>query len=166
MPFYPAIVQSYDAQKRRARLNIAGLTDGSNVYPEAELLYPMGDAHDDTEIPIEAGDKVYVDFLIDGDWRYPIIVGFRQPETGNLVGIRRFRQKRIEMIADEVLIDCSNLTVTGNAALQKNLTVDKETELKQNLSVTGNMSNNGSNVGSSHVHDEHGDGGGTTSPPR
>ncbi|AUZ05036.1 hypothetical protein ADP71_14280 [Vitreoscilla sp. C1] len=171
MPLYPAIVESYDGERRRARIAIPGMTDGSNVYPEAELMYSLGDSHNDTEIEIEAGDKVWIDFLIDGDWRYPVIVGYRQPETGNLVSIRRWRQKRIELIADHVLIDCKTMEVTGDVTIKgflsilKTLTVALLTQLLSGLIVTGTMTNNDKNVGSTHKHRENGDGGGTTDEP-
>lgn len=178
MALYPAVVESYDAQRRRVRISITGMTDGANVYPEAELLYPMGDSHNDTEIEIEKGDIVYVDFIIENDWRYPVVMGYRQPETGNLVGIRRWRHDRIELIADSVLIDCKTLQVTGDSTINKTLLVNQSvtmdqalqvkgnTQVGQGLSVQGSMQNNGTNVGSTHVHDEHGDGGGVTSTPR
>lgn len=113
---YPAIVKSYDQSRRTCRVEIPGITDGAEVLPEAEILYPIGDkqrASDNnevhpgvtffpTEIEICPSDTVWVMF-IGGDPRYPLIMGYRAPRAGNSVDWRRWHHKNIELIADDEL---------------------------------------------------------------
>lgn len=103
---YPAIVRSYDQISRTCRIEIPGLTDGGDVFPVAEIEYPIGDKSrngiNETEIEIVAGDSVWIEF-IGGDVRYPLITGYRNPEVGNSIDWRRFHHANIELIADEEL---------------------------------------------------------------
>ena len=103
---YPAIVKSYDQNKRTCRIEIPGLTDGCDVFPEAEIEYPIGDkarhASWGTEIEILSGDTVWIAF-IGGDPRYPIITGYRNPRVSNSIDWRRIHHKNIEQIADQTM---------------------------------------------------------------
>lgn len=103
MSMYPAIIKSYDAQRRKVRIEMVGLTDGDSLLPEADLMYSLGDKSKHTEIEILAGDAVWVDFLAN-DPRYPIIVGFRNPEIGNSVAWRKWHHANIELHADGTLL--------------------------------------------------------------
>ncbi len=100
---YPAIVKTYNQARRTCRVEIPGLTDGGDVLPEAELSYPLGcksrDGSFATEIEITPGDTVWVAF-IGGDPRYPIITGYRNPQSGNSADWRRWHHANIELIAD------------------------------------------------------------------
>jgi hypothetical protein len=102
MSRWPAIVSSYSADSRTCRVSIPGLTDGAEILPEAQIEYPIGDAFDWTEIEILSGDLCWIDF-IGGDQRYPIITGWRAPQTGNANGWRAFRHANIKAVAAEVL---------------------------------------------------------------
>lgn len=103
---YPAIVQSYDQARRTCRVQIPGITDGGDVMPEAEIEYAIGDKAREgqwaTEIEILPGDTVWVAF-IGGDPRYPVITGWRNPQTGNSADWRRWHHKNIELEAEEVI---------------------------------------------------------------
>lgn len=103
---YPAIVKSYDQERRTCRIEIPGLTDGADVLPEAEIEYPIGDKSRagfwETEIEINPDDTVWVAF-VGGDPRYPVITGARNPRTGNSADWRRWHHKNIELIADQEL---------------------------------------------------------------
>jgi len=103
---YPAIVRSYDQARRTCRIEIPGLTDGGDVLPEAEVEYPIGDksrsGQFETEIEILPGDTVWIAF-IGGDPRYPIITGWRNPQTGNSGDWRRWHHKNVEILADGTL---------------------------------------------------------------
>ena len=100
---YPAIVRSYDKARRTCRVEIPGLTDGADVMPEAEIEYAIGDksAHSSypTEIEILPGDTVWIAF-IGGDPRYPIVTGYRNPQSGNTSDWRRIHHANIELLAD------------------------------------------------------------------
>ena len=100
---YPAIVKSYNQARRTCRIEIPGLTDGGDVLPEAEIEYSIGDKSragaNETEIEITPGDTVWVAF-IGGDPRYPIITGYRNPQSGNSADWRRWHHANIELIAD------------------------------------------------------------------
>ena len=100
---YPAIVKTYNQARRTCRIEIPGLTDGGDVLPEAEIEYPIGDKSragtSTTEIEITPGDTVWVAF-IGGDPRYPIITGYRNPQSGNSADWRRWHHANIELIAD------------------------------------------------------------------
>ena len=103
---YPAIVKTYNQARRTCRVEIPGLTDGGDVMPEAEIEYPIGDksksgAHS-TEIEIVPGDTVWVDF-IGGDPRYPIITGWRNPQSGNSTDWRRWHHANMELLADTLM---------------------------------------------------------------
>jgi len=103
---YPAVVKSYNQARRTCRIEIPGLTDGGDVLPEAEVEYPIGDksrsGHFETEIEILPGDTVWIAF-IGGDPRYPIITGWRNPQTGNSADWRRWHHKNVEILADGTL---------------------------------------------------------------
>lgn len=103
MSLYPAIIRSYDAPRRRVRIEMVGMTDGDKLLPEAELMYNLGDKSHHTEIEIKAGDTVWIDFLAN-DSRYPIIMGYRNPEVGNDVQWRRWHHANIELHADGTMI--------------------------------------------------------------
>ena len=176
MAYIVAVVKSYSASSHRARIEIPGMTDGADTLPEAEIMYPIGELHSDTEILIREGDKVYIDWLIDGDSRTPVIVGYRNPKTGNLVDIRRIRQTNIELIADShILLDAPKITLKHKEMIstgvnqmqaQTNLNGGASTqsgaapEVRGGLTVKqgdlnvadGDMSNKGTNVGASHFH--------------
>ena len=100
---YPAIVKTYNQARRTCRIEIPGLTDGGDVLPEAEIEYPIGDKSragtNTTEIEITPGDTVWVAF-IGGDPRYPIITGYRNPQSGNSADWRRWHHANMELLAD------------------------------------------------------------------
>lgn len=109
MALYPAIIREYNAQKRTVRIEMVGMTNGATLLPECDLMYSLGDKSSHTEIEILAGDSVWVDFLAD-DPRYPIIMGFRNPEMGNIVGWRKWHHANIEIAADgEMVLKGSSL---------------------------------------------------------
>lgn len=151
---YPAVVVSYDWQKRTCRIEIPGLTDGGDVMPEAEIEYPIGDksrlGNYTTEIEIWPGDTVWVAF-IGGDPRYPVITGYRNPRAGNSVDWRRWHHKNIELSADTNIVIQAGGSVTIKAGR-----VAIESEF---------LTHNGVNVGDTHVHGGVLPGPADTSPP-
>lgn len=132
----PAIVKSYNAIKRTCRIEIPGLTDGADTFPEAEIEYPIGDKSPNseftTEIEILVGDLVWISF-INGDTRYPIITGWRNPQTNNSVDWRRWHHKNVEILADKQIhfkVGGSEITITpDNIIIQS-----------PNISIIGNGS--------------------------
>lgn len=103
---YPAVVRTYNQARRTCRIEIPGLTDGAEVYPEAEIEYPIGDKSRsglyETELEILPGDTVWISF-IGGDPRYPIITGYRNPQTGNSADWRRYHHKNAEVLTDDMM---------------------------------------------------------------
>lgn len=100
MSVYPAVVKSVDRAKREVRVEIPGITDGADVFPIAEVEYPIGDRSEQTEIRILAGDRVWVEF-IGGDQRYPLIRSFRAKHVDNEPDTRRWAHDNIELTADQ-----------------------------------------------------------------
>ena len=148
---YPAVVMSYDANTRLAKIKLEPLDDGADTQLDAELLYPLGDKSN-TAIEVLAGDFVWVEFE-QGDPRYPIIVGYRNKRTGNDDTTRRYHHhgnfeiladnlikikgnvkvivesETVEVIATTVNVTASNtninsvVAITGNTTISGNLTV-------------------------------------------
>ena len=116
---YPAIVKTYDQNRRTCRIEIPGLTDGGDVLPEAEIEYPIGDksrtGQYETELEILPEDTVWISF-IGGDPRYPIITGYRNPQAGNSLDWRRYHHKNYEMLTDIMMHFESNETIKADAA--------------------------------------------------
>lgn len=119
---YPAVVRSVDRDRREVRVEIPGITDGAEVFPLAEIEYPIGDRSEQTEIRIVEGDRVWVAFHA-GDPRYPIITGFRAKHAGNGIEWRRWAHDNFEITADgihriiamekaEVIVGASKIEVT------------------------------------------------------
>ena len=115
---YPAIVRSYDQARRTCRIEIPGLTDGADVLPEAEIEYSIGDksrsGQFETEIEILPGDTVWIAF-IGGDPRYPVITGWRNPQTGNSANWRRWHHQNIEHLADSQIKRGAGVSITDEA---------------------------------------------------
>lgn len=138
---YPAIVKSYSQARRTCRVEIPGLTDGGDVMPEAEIEYPIGDksksgAHS-TEIEIVPGDTVWVAF-IGGDPRYPIITGWRNPQTGNSTDWRRWHHANMELLADTLM----KLIAGGNFLIKSGATVTVEAGAELNVTAVGSVTVN------------------------
>lgn len=138
---YPAIVKTYSQAKRTCRVEIPGLTDGGDVMPEAEIEYPIGDksksgAHS-TEIEIVPGDTVWVAF-IGGDPRYPIITGWRNPQTGNSTDWRRWHHANMELLADTLM----KLIAGGNFLIKSGATVTVEAGAELNVTAVGSVTVN------------------------
>lgn len=185
MARYPAVVKEYIPEKHQARVEILGYTDGDNKYPLAEIEYPAGDKFNHTEIRILAGDCVWVDFINDDPF-YPIITGYRNPETGNVNKWRRFHHENMELASDEemilrgksLLLEFQKIKVIGDSEFKNTVThQDKVTAnavISANagintdnggaVSVSGGMSITGGDVEADgislkkHVHTEQGDG--------
>lgn len=171
---YPAIVRSYDQGRRTCRIDIPGLTDGGSGLPEAEIEYSIGDksraGQFETEIEILAGDTVWIEF-IGGDPRYPIITGYRNPQSGNSVDWRRWHHKNMELLATtlmrliaggDILIksdtkitfqapliisDSPSTTCTGNHTINKALSVQDAdgtgSAMVGNFELIGNINQTG-----------------------
>ncbi|OZB31193.1 MAG: hypothetical protein B7X51_09440 [Pseudomonas sp. 34-62-33] len=100
---WPAVVNSYDPDSRTCAISIPGQTDGAEAPLIAEIEYPIGDKSRHatmTEIEILPGDLVWVEF-VQGDPRYPLITGWRNPTRGNSKGWRRWHHANIELLADQ-----------------------------------------------------------------
>jgi hypothetical protein len=181
--YTPGFVAEYDAERRMAKVRIPGLTDGSRELPEAMLSYPLGDRSELTEIALQEGDRVWLDF-VNGDPRFPIITGFRPKETDNAVDWRRWRAVNVELRADvdmrivatdgkvfisaggeaelvasSVVVRASSITLEGNVTITGSLAV------QGGAAITGTLTNNGAPVGSTHRHGGVQTGGGQTGTP-
>jgi hypothetical protein len=115
--YTPGFVDSYDQATRICRVRIPGVTDGAELFPEAQISYPIGDRSERTEIRILAGDRVWLDF-INGDQRFPVITGYRNKESDNAIDVRRFEHANIELLADTNMVMKAaggNMTMTADA---------------------------------------------------
>lgn len=103
---WPATVKSYDKASRTCRVEIQGITDGADNLPSAEIEYPIGDKSRsgkyETEIEILPDDTVWVAF-INGDYRYPIITGYRNPSVNNSIDWRRWHHANVETLGDALV---------------------------------------------------------------
>lgn len=119
---WPAVVNSYDPDSRTCAISIPGQTDGAEAQLIAEIEYPIGDKSRSatmTEIEILPGDLVWVEF-IQGDPRYPLITGWRNPTRGNSSGWRRWHHANIELLAEaqmRLIADESILLQVGGTAI-------------------------------------------------
>lgn len=98
---YPGFIRGVDRDRREVRVEIPPFTDGASELPIAEIEYPIGDDSRDTEIRLVDGREVWIEFIA-GDPRRPLITGFRNPNKGNVVGMRRWNHDNFEINADEV----------------------------------------------------------------
>ena len=139
---YPAVIKSYDADSRMCRVEIAGLTDGGDVLPLAEIVYPVGSNSNSTEIKISSGDPAWVNF-INGDPRYPIIVGYRNPHSGNSKDFTRISHKNIEIKAES---GASMSGGGGEAKIQGSpVRIQGDLIVEGNISATGTIMDTGGN---------------------
>jgi hypothetical protein len=132
----PGVVASYDPDTRTCLVQIPGITDGADSGLEADIEYPIGDKSASgypTEIEILAGDLVWLAFE-NGDQRFPIITGWRNPRTGNQVGTRRWHHANIEINADtqvhviagdNMVIDTKTLTINASTQIIFNTPLSK-----------------------------------------
>ena len=162
--YTPGFVESYDAATRRARVRIPGVTDGAEKFPEAELCYPLGDKSEHTEIRVLAGDRVWLDF-VNGDARFPIITGFRPKSSDNALQWRRLHSENIELQADtdiKIFATGGKIEVLSNGQTKVTasevlivapvIKLQGAVQALNGLAVTGALTNNGINVGSTHFH--------------
>lgn len=139
----PGFVKSYDPDSRMCTVSIPGITDGASEFPEAEIEYPIGDksaasAVHTTELEILEGDPVWLEFE-NGDERFPIITGYRNPRSGNSSAWRRYHHANIEVNADQqvLIIAGDNCTVqTKNAIVQASVSTTIESPT---TTVTGTL---------------------------
>lgn len=146
---YPAVVMSYDANTRLAKIKLEPLDDGADTQLDAELLYPLGDKSN-TAIEVLAGDFVWVEFE-QGDPRYPIIVGYRNKRTGNDDLTRRYHHHgNFEILADNIIKIKGNVKVIVESATVEviattvnvtasNTNITSLVNITGNTSITGNL---------------------------
>jgi phage baseplate assembly protein gpV len=146
---YPAVVMSYDANTRLAKIKLEPLDDGADTQLEAELLYPLGDKSN-TAIEVLSGDFVWVEFE-QGDPRYPIIVGYRNKRTGNDDLTRRYHHHgNFEILADNIIKIKGNVKVIVESATVEviattvnvtasNTNINSLVNITGNTSITGNL---------------------------
>lgn len=130
----PGVIHSVDREARIVRVTIPGMTDGAEAMPEAQLFYPLGDVSEHTEIRLQPGDRVWLAF-VNGDPRFPVVVGYRPKESGNGTGWRRWRHDNVEVTADNLL------RLNGQTL-----------EINAHVVINGTVTNNGVNIGATHDH--------------
>lgn len=146
---WPGVVSSYSPITRTCRVEISGITDGSDVRPEAVFNNPLGDNAETTEIRILPGDPVWLMFE-GGDPRFPIIMGFRTPRTGNSMGWRRWQHSNIQLTADNqflITVGATNITVTDGLVkvtgadwdISGAMKIGKGLLVMQNINANGNI---------------------------
>jgi hypothetical protein len=139
MPGFIDTVSTDDRGARMYRVRIPGLTDGASEQPRAELLNPIGDKSEHTEIRIKPGDRIWLAFQ-GGDTRHPVIVGYRPRNQENAMDWRRFEHANFEFNADNTFqviagtqvhvvtplayVEAPNTHVTGDVQIDGNATVN------------------------------------------
>jgi hypothetical protein len=98
---HPGFIRIVDRERREVRVEIPPFTDGASELPIAEIEYPIGDDSQNTEIRLVVGRGVWIEFIA-GDPRRPLITGYRNPNTGNVIGTRCWNHDNFEINADEV----------------------------------------------------------------
>jgi hypothetical protein len=153
---WPAVVTAYNQDSRTCEIEIPGQTDGSQLRMIAEIEYPIGDKSRHatmTEIEILPGDLVWIEF-IQGDPRYPLITGWRNPTVGNSKDWRRWHHKNMELLADSLMkfIAGSDMLLKSGTHLTvqaPKVTIDSpDTTCTGNLLVKGKLTYQGGMSGS------------------
>ena len=161
---YAAVVESVDRARREVRVSVPPYTDGASEWPLAEIMYPLGDDSTNTEIRIVVGKPIWVAFH-NGDARYPVIMGSRNPRVGNEVGTRRWNHDNFELNADDVFTVNAGTQISlvvGSVSLV--LTANDLTAIATALALKGPVTQTGGDMTSDgisvqhHVHIEQGDG--------
>lgn len=166
----PGVIDSVDSRNRIVRVQIQGLTDGAQQYPEAEICYPVGEDSRETDRLIKPGALVWLDF-VGGNPKYPIITGYRCPQRGNADGVHRIAQQRIELLADadmelsatsgtltikagtKVVLDAPWFEFNGAATFKGPVTLEKLLTLMLGVDVTGgDIKHLEVSVGNGHAH--------------
>lgn len=130
---YPAFVDSYNKKTRRCRVRIPSVTDGAEIYPEAEFSYNIGDNSSLTEVRIKKDDPIWIEFQ-KGDARHPVIIGYRPAHIGNELVWRRFEGERIELKGDaeiflvvegvSIQVTSSQININGNVIVNGDVIAD------------------------------------------
>lgn len=135
---WPAVIARYDPDSRTCVITIPGQTDGAEGELIAEIEYPIGDKSRHatmTEIEILPGDLVWVEF-IQGDPRYPLITGWRNPTIGNSKDWRRWHHANIELLIDSEMRTVSQGTIYEEAKTSITLKVGGSTLVMDGSSIT------------------------------
>lgn len=127
---YPAVVVSYDAETRECIIK----TPTSDTV-DAEIQYPIGDNSKNTEININAGDKVWCEY-ISGDSRKALITGWRNPKTGNSKGIRKIAHDQIDLSADQKMMLKAGSSIKLESDEQIDLSADQKLMLKAGSTIS------------------------------
>lgn len=147
--YTPGKIHSVEAG-RVVRVEIPGLTDGAASFPVADVLYPVGDRSNESEIKLLPGDLVWLDFVND-DPNYPVVINYRTGGADDIVGTRRISQNLLEFIAAQNMkIEATSGTVTIKAGTK--LVVQAPAEFQQPVEFKSAVTQNGVNIGAPHTH--------------
>lgn len=163
MNLVPAFVDSWDG--KTMRVFITGYTDGADIGMKAEVLFPFSDRPDYTGFHIEKGDPVWVVFN-NGDPNQPIVIGYRNFQTGKNKNSRRWRHQNIETHATERCLNTSKnhdievveqfhttaqtIKLTGHVIIEGNVDISGNTTVSGTSNAADHISNGIS--GKSHTH--------------
>lgn len=191
----PAEVDSIDREARIARVRIPGLTDGATELPEAQFCNPVGDKSEHTEIRIKPGDRVWLAFVggdprypvIVGyrprqeengiDWRRFEHANFQFEADKTFVILAGEKVRIVTKIAEveasesatltspKVLVDSPDSTFTGKVEVQGAFIYKAGMTGDGGATITGSVTNNGKNIGSTHKHDKVAKGGDESGTP-
>lgn len=152
---YAAWVREVDRKAREVRVEVPPHTDGASEWPIAEINYPIGDDSTNTEIRIPIGQPVWVAFH-NGDARYPVIMGSRNPRTGNVVGMRRFNHDNFELNADQVFTINAGTEIALNVGgTQVKLTGDMLASIAGAHTIKGPVTQTGGDITSDKISVQH-----------
>ncbi len=151
--FYPAKLLEYNAKERTAMIEMKGLTDGIPKGIPAMLAYPIGDDDLDTERLLEKGADIWV-FFEQGDTTKPIIAFYRRHgKKKAVVGIRRIRNKIIELLATQAikLFAPKLISINSDGSINikaENINIDGAVSINGDITHTGSQTSSGDVVAS------------------
>lgn len=152
--FFPAKILSVNVDTKTAMVSIPPYTNGSQGV-KAKIAYPMGFDDQNTELLIEGTPDVYV-FFEQGRFSAPVIAFYRTHPNSTKDKLT-FKQKTIEIHAENMHIKAENIHLDGKVTATNNI------DVQGNVNAKGDVVGQGKSL-TSHTHGGVQGGSGMTGP--